>query len=298
MRPINSASLSAATTAFNTLFNNAFTGTAPQWDKVAMLVPSNTKTEDYAWLAKIPRFREWVGDRVLQNLGTYSYTLKNKPFENTIGVDRDDIADDVIGVYAPMFQNLGFESAMHPDQLIFALAAAAAATKCYDGQNFFDADHPVGQGASLASVSNYDAAGEGPLWALLDCTRPIKPFIFQKRQDYNFIAMDNPQDERVFMNKEFRYGVDARVNAGVGLWQLAFGSTNLLNSANYIAARMAMQSLKDDAGVPLGVRPSVLLVGPSLEMAARTLVAAPFQAGGATNILQGTAEVVVTPFLP
>ena len=27
------------------------------------------------------------------------------------------------------------------------------------------------------------------------------------------------------MKKEFIYGVDARCNAGYGLWQLAFGST-------------------------------------------------------------------------
>ncbi len=294
MRAINSSSLSAATTAFNTLFNNAFSGVTPQWDQIAMLVPSTTKIEAYAWLAKLPRFREWVGDRVMQNLGTYDFTLKNKSYENTIGVDRDDIADDLIGVYSPMFQMLGYEAAMHPDQLVFSLLAAAASTPCYDGQNFFDTDHPV----AGASVANYDATGGGPLWALLDTSKPVKPLVFQKRQDYKFIAMDNPEDERVFMNKEFRYGVDARVNVGCGLWQLAYGSLNTLNAANYTAARAAMLAMKDDAGLPLGVKPDTLVVGPSLEMTARTLVMAPFEAGGATNILQGTAKVVVSPFLP
>ena len=34
-----------------------------------------------------------------------------------------------------------------------------------------------------------------------------------------------PGDDNVFFKKEFIYGVDARCNAGYGLWQLAFGST-------------------------------------------------------------------------
>ena len=298
MRPINNSSLSAAQTAFNTLFNTAFAKVTPQWDQIAMLVPSTTKVEAYAWLSKLPRFREWVGDRVLQNLGNFEFTIKNKSFENTIAVEREDIEDDLIGVYKPMFEMMGYSAAVHPDQLVFALLAAADSTKCYDGQYFFDTDHPV-QNAdrSTSNVSNF-TAGSSPLWALLDTSKPVKPFVFQKRKDYDFIPMDNPQDERVFMNKQFRYGVDARVNVGPGLWQLAFGSRATLDAAGYTAARQAMMGFKDDAGIPLGITPKTLVVGPSNEIAARTIVTAPFLAGGATNVLAGTAEVVVSPFLP
>ena len=62
-------------------------------------------------------------------------------------------------------------------------------------------------------------------WFLLCTKRPVKPFIFQLRRRPQLVAKDSPSDDNVFFSKEFIYGVDARYNAGYGLWQLAFGST-------------------------------------------------------------------------
>lgn len=62
-------------------------------------------------------------------------------------------------------------------------------------------------------------------WFLLDTSRAIKPLVFQERKKPQFVAITDPQSDKVFMNKEYLYGVDARGNAGYGLWQLAFGST-------------------------------------------------------------------------
>jgi len=59
-------------------------------------------------------------------------------------------------------------------------------------------------------------------WYLLDTTRVIKPIILQVNKDIDFTAMDNPNDEAVFMRAAYRYGVDAEHNAGYGLWQLAY----------------------------------------------------------------------------
>ena len=42
-----------------------------------------------------------------------------------------------------MMTEMGRASAVHPDELVFALLKNAHATLCYDGQNFFDNDHPV-----------------------------------------------------------------------------------------------------------------------------------------------------------
>ncbi len=64
------------------------------WQKVATLVPSEAGEESYKWLGKIPRMREWIGDRQIQNLTASDYTIKNKDFEVTVGVDRNDIEDD------------------------------------------------------------------------------------------------------------------------------------------------------------------------------------------------------------
>lgn len=58
-------------------------------------------------------------------------------------------------------------------------------------------------------------------WYLLCTTEPIKPFIMTDRKPPEFVALDNPQDARVFMNRSFAYGVDNRFAFGYGLWQMA-----------------------------------------------------------------------------
>jgi phage major head subunit gpT-like protein len=93
------------------------------------------------------------------------------------------------------------------------------------------------------------------------------------------------------------YGVRARVNAGFGLWQLAFGSKDTLNAANYAAARAAMMDFRSDGGKVLGITPSVLVVPPALEEAAMRLVNSEFGTGGESNPWKGTAKVIVTPYV-
>jgi phage major head subunit gpT-like protein len=61
-------------------------------------------------------------------------------------------------------------------------------------------------------------------WFLLDTKKPVKPFIFQRRKPAVFVSKDQPDDEGVFMKREYLFGVDSRDNAGYGLWQLAYGS--------------------------------------------------------------------------
>lgn len=294
---INRASLAAAFTGFKTVFNQGLGQAESQYQRVAMTVPSSTSQEVYAWLGKTTRFREWLGDRVIQNLGTHDFTIKNKSFENTIGVDRDHLEDDTLGIYNPLFTQLGMDAATHPDELVFALLAAGFTGVGYDGQFFFDTDHPVidANGAEQ-SVSNHGGGASTP-WFLLDTSKAIKPFIFQRRRDYQFVAMDDPNDDNVFRRKEFQYGVDARVNVGYGLWQMAFGSKQTLDATSYGAARTAMMSFKGDNGRPLNIRPTLLVVPPSLEKAALDVIQAERLANGATNTYRNTAEVMVCPWL-
>lgn len=99
------------------------------------------------------------------------------------------------------------------------------------------------------------------------------------------------------MSDEFLYGVRARVNAGLGLWQLGFGSKAELNETNYAAARAAMMGFNGGGGRPLGVSPSVLVVPPSLESAALHLRETEIKTGGGSNPWKGTADLIVTPYV-
>lgn len=294
---INRANLRALFTGFNTVFQQAFDGAPSDWQRVAMDVPSTTSQEVYPWLGQNTRFREWIGDRVIQNLATHNFTIRNKKYENTVGVDRDAVEDDTYGVYKPVIQQLGLDAKQHPDELVFSLLAGGTSKTCYDGQYFFDTDHPVVQeDGSIGSISNI-VTGAGPTWYLLDMTRAVKPIIKQTRKAYNFVTMDQETDEQVFSAGVYRYGVDARLNVGFGLWQLAFASQQDLTEDNYEAVRAAMQEMKGDNGRPLGVRPSLLVVPPSLEGKARKIVNADANNYGATNVWKGSADVLATSWL-
>ena len=293
---INRSNLTALFQGYQLLFQQAFMDTPTLMDKLAMTVPSKTSQEVYPWLGQTTRFREWVGDRVIQNLTTHDFVIKNKSYEDSVGVDRDAIEDDTYGVYSPIVQQLGQDARQHPDLLVFSTLAAGFTNPCYDGQYFFDTDHPVGLIGNQHSVSNFQG-GSGTPWFLIDNTRYIKPVIFQKRRDYQLVAMDRLDDEGVFSRKEFRYGVDARCNTGYGLWQLAFGSKEDLDTDSYADIRAQMMAQKNDNGLPLNIRPSILVVPPSLEKAALEVLKAERLANGASNVYLNTADVLVAPWL-
>lgn len=300
---INQASIREAFSAFNTVFSKAFSETEAQYTKIAMEVPSDTRDETYAWLGAVPSMREWIGDRQIKNLAAYGYTIHNKDFELTVSVPRNDVEDDRIGVFKPMFQDLAYSARLHPDKLVFGLLPKAFTELCFDGKPFISDNHTPGyegkkakaqsnKGTAQLTPGSYGAArtqmltlvnDEGePLrivpdllvvspqkeavartileateihqetniykgtaellvvpelaanpeqWFLLCTKRPVKPFIFQNRRKPQLVAKDKPSDDNVFWEKEFIYGVDARCNAGYGLWQLAYGSDGTTEGA-------------------------------------------------------------------
>ena len=117
------------------------------------MVPSTTGEQDYKWLGQMPGMREWIGEREVQALAAYDYLIKNKKFEMTIGVPRDDIEDDKYGVYTPLFSNMGEAAALQPDELVFGAMMSGFNEKCYDGLSFFNTAHKVGD-ATYSNRSN------------------------------------------------------------------------------------------------------------------------------------------------
>ena len=81
--------------------------------------PSRVST--YPWLGRTTKFREWLGDRVIQALEAHSYTIANRNFEDTVSIDRNDIEDDTYGVYEPIIEQLGWDTKVHPDMLLFQM---------------------------------------------------------------------------------------------------------------------------------------------------------------------------------
>jgi len=281
---------------FKTVYGESFDATKSYKDTIAMTVSSVASEEEYGWLGQFPELREWVGDRQVKSLSAHGFSIRNKKFESTVKVKRDDISDDKVGLYKPLFQDMGRVTKIHPDKLIYALLSAGFETTCFDGQNFFDGDHPHALSEmETVSVSNMQTGTASP-WFLLDLSKAMKPVIWQERELYEFQSLTNHNDTSVFMTDDYVYGIRARVNCGFGLWQLAFGSKAELTAANYAAARQAMSEFAGDRGQKLGITPTHLVVPSNLETAARTLLMAD-QIAGSSNIWKGTAELIITPWL-
>jgi phage major head subunit gpT-like protein len=267
------------------------------WDQVATLVPSTTSSNTYGWLGDFPKLREWVGARVVRDMKASGYSIENKIYEATLGVQRTQIEDDQYGHFAPVSMSMGQEAAQHPDRLVQGVIAAGGASLCYDGQNFFDTDHPVyanedGTGA-VTTVSNVEA-GAGAAWYLRDCSKVLKPFIFQERSKPELeMKFDPGRSDTVFNLDQYLWGIRYRCNAGYGFWQLARKSQAALDTAAFTAGRTAMRELKGDGGRPLGIVPNILMVPPALEAAADAIVNVRTLAGGGDNPNFGKAKVVV-----
>jgi phage major head subunit gpT-like protein len=294
---VSAAALDALRWGFSTEFQRGL-GMAPALRaKIAMVVKSTTFQNQYGWLNKMSGMREWIGPRVADNLSESTYAIPNRHFEKTIQVDRNDIEDDNLGQYSAMFAEMGELVSALPEQLVWGLLKAGFATNCFDGQFFFDTDHPIIDESGNAAVYANTDGGAGTPWFLLCTNRTVKPIIYQERKAPEFVAKDKVTDDNVFNERMFVYGTDLRCNVGYGFPQMAWGSKQPLNAANYAIARAAIQNMKGDGGRPLGLVPNLLVVPPNLESQALQLLNSEYGAGGVTNEWKGTAEPLVVPWL-
>jgi len=151
---VNKSNLTAVFINLKTTFNKAFDAAPSIWEKTTMRIPSGSSQNDYSWLSRFPKMVKWLGSKTIKALKANKYTVVNDDWEATVEVDRNDIEDDNIGIYAPMAQDAGFSAKQLPDEIDADLKNNAFTNPCYDGQYFYDTDHPV----AGASVSNKGTA--------------------------------------------------------------------------------------------------------------------------------------------
>ncbi|WP_204375377.1 MULTISPECIES: Mu-like prophage major head subunit gpT family protein [Serratia] len=298
---INKTTVDSLYVSFRMVFNQGMEGVTPIYPQLATTIPSTTREENYRWMSQFPSLREWVGERVINSMSVYGYALTNRKYESTIEISRDDIADDRLGLYPQIVNEMGAAAAQHPDQLLAELLQAGFTSTCYDGQYFFDEEHPVTVGANETLVSNCQKADEPkdvkPAWYLIDNSRTIKPFIWQLREKYELNRVNDPGDYNVFMTENFLYGVRGRGNMGYSFWQLAFASQLELSKDNFSDLYTRMKSQKSDTGRPLAITPKILLVGESNREAAFYIAKAETLDNLKPNPNYGLVDVIVSPYL-
>lgn len=281
----------------------------PTWyEQVAMTVTSDTELETYGWMDRIPKMRQWVGPRTINNAPLRSRSVTNLDWELTESIPRNKFMDDRLGIYSQISKDMGWQAKkLHDQQLVTLIQANPTG---FDGLAFFSASHLTNIDDATSAVqsnlltlaltpSNYSAArakmrswngrdgqpmgSRGSLlvvppsleeaglnilnsdfiapalfgggqtqvgsndnknllkgsanllvidelendptaWYLLDNRGLIKPFLVQKRQEPNFVYLNNPTDPNVFWRKEYIFGTDSRSAYDVTLWFKALKS--------------------------------------------------------------------------
>ena len=224
---LTQANIEALNKGFSKVYRTGY-DSSPNWcDQITTTIPSTHGSEVHGWMARILKMRKWDGPRLIQNLNTHTYTLINQTYENTVGVSVNEIEDDSLGVYDPLFSELGRQSAKWKDQRMKEALQNGTTELCFDGLSFFNANHTI------------DPAGV---------------------QSNTF-------------------------------------TSSALSAANFEIVRTAMRNYTGEDGEPLGVDPRLLVVSPANEKEALEIVSAERNSSGATNVLRGTAEVLVIPEL-
>ena len=300
MAILKSADIAALQTAIVANFAAGVKNAAATHEQIATKIPSTAAQNAYAWLDSFPQFREWLSDRQIESIKEQAYVLPNKKFEATLGIQRTDVEDDNVGHYGTLGKSYGDEAVKFYNRHIFNALKAGSSTLCYDGQNFFDTDHPVypntdGTGAAI-TVSNC-ITGTADSWYLLDVSGVIKPLILQERVAPNMEAITSSQNDSVVMKDQYLMAARARAAFGYGFWQMAVQSQQPLSQTSFNEAFALMQSRTGNGGDPLGLTPSLLVVPPALRAAANELINIDRLDNGKGNPNYKAVAVLATPWL-
>jgi phage major head subunit gpT-like protein len=141
---LSHADLLGFKTRYETLFNQAFKLAESTLDMIALTVESGRVEQVvHRWMRGIPSMREFKGSRVINNVDSDGFTIKNKKWEDTIGIPREDLERDQFKVYDPMTRKLGEVAKLHRDVLAYGLLSTLIANNgnnayaAYDGVSFY-----------------------------------------------------------------------------------------------------------------------------------------------------------------
>ena len=122
------------------------------------VIPSDGADEAYGLLGGATGVREWLADRQFNERRAGTFTIANKHWESSELIKKTDIADDRMGMYGPLIEDLATEATYHPDELLFSLMVNGESQACFDGQFFYDTDHSWGDSGTQDNDLTYAAA--------------------------------------------------------------------------------------------------------------------------------------------
>jgi len=164
-----------------TNFLRQFQATASNVAMIASILKSDSDYETYGFLGELPQVREFLAERQVVGLQDASYIVRNRTWESTLGVKREDLEDDKLGALPVRIGEMAANAKQHAMTLLAETLAAGDSTNCYDGTPFFYDSHPArgqqtavqdnlltGSGTSVSNLSTDLALGKARLKRQLD----------------------------------------------------------------------------------------------------------------------------------
>ncbi len=140
---INRENLEALYKSLSTAFQDGI-ALPPPADLAFMFTdfPSDTSENLYAWVDFIQGFREWVGERVWNNVRGQKFSVTNRDFECSTSIGRNDLLDNRYGIAATILKQ---KAAAWPLKLQQLVAEVLTGNKlCYTGKALCATNHKLG----------------------------------------------------------------------------------------------------------------------------------------------------------
>lgn len=277
----------------NLKFDKAFNEYVPVYKDIAPTIKSNGASNTYP-LGNYPTLREWVGDRIVNQIGETKYNLVNKKYEATLEIPVESIEDDNTGFYTNQAEAMGKEASSFPDTLLASLIEEGFTSGLsFDDVAFFGL-HNAGAGNEFNNLQD-GLLGYEP-WVVLDNSKSFPAFFYQERKAFE---IQKPKDltEYTFWKDKYVYGIRGRGAMGYGLPQLAFASKGLLTGVNFDSIQRKMLGVKKVNGTNVGAMPTHIIVGPANYSRAKQLFENQINSFGASNSLYGAVKVVLLRYI-
>ena len=125
-----------------------------RFNEICFKVQSGGESEVHAWLKQVIGFKEWVGDRVISQINADGVRVINRFFHETVGIPREKIEDDQVGVYGALIEALGAEAADDAFPLDLCIDALRFPDAWADGNAFFGTTRTFGVNTIVNDLAN------------------------------------------------------------------------------------------------------------------------------------------------
>lgn len=152
---INSSNLQALFEDINISFKSAMLSTPQELaPKVATTMTSKSRDSRYPVLQTLlAGMRVWNGPREINNIVVDAIVVTNSKFENTLGIKKEDVEDDLYDAYADMAAPLlGRNLKLLPDLEVAKIFNTNPTS--FDGKTLFNQNHYVNAQSKTGAQSN------------------------------------------------------------------------------------------------------------------------------------------------